>query len=32
MAVARDLEEVREEVRVSGRLYKRRDRRSIMGG
>jgi hypothetical protein len=32
MAVARDLEEVREEVRVSGRLYKKPDRRSIMWG
>jgi hypothetical protein len=32
MAVARDLEEVREEVRVSGRLYKKRDRRSIIWG
>ena len=31
MAVARDLEEIREEVRVSGRLYKK-DRRSIMWG
>jgi hypothetical protein len=32
MTVARDLEEVREEVRVSGRLYKKPDRRSIIWG
>jgi hypothetical protein len=32
MVVARDLEEVREEVRVSGHLYKEHDRRSIMEG
>jgi hypothetical protein len=32
MAVARDLEEVREEVKVSGHLYKRPDRYSIMEG
>jgi hypothetical protein len=32
MAVTRDLEEIREEVKVSGHLYRKRDRRSIMGG
>ena len=32
IAVARDLEEVREEVKVSGHLYKRPDRCSIMEG